>query len=452
MGGGNAALCAALSARAADASVLVLERAPIEDRGGNSKHTRNIRCASDDPRADQRYTVDEMLADLRGVTGDDLDEDFARLAIQGSREAPAWMTDQGVRWQPALRGTLQLARTNRFFLGGGKALLNTYYQRAAALGVAIGYEMRVERFELVGDHVAAVVARDRHGAERVIPCNAVVVASGGFEANLEWLGRYWGEAADHYVIRGTPHNDGNVLAALLEAGASARGNERGFHAVAVDARSPRFDGGIVTRVDSVPFGIVVNRHCERFYDEGEDIWPKRYATWGGLIARQPGQVAYSIFDSKPWGHFIPPLYPPYHGSTICELADALGIDSEALTRTVESFNRAAHDDGAAFSGERDGRCTSGLAIPKSNWAITIDRPPYYAYPLRPGITFTYLGVAIDERARVLRNGSAFDNLFAAGEIMAGNILRTGYLAGFGMTIGTVFGRIAGAEAARVVRP
>ena len=452
VGGGNAALCAALSARAAGASVLMLERAPMEDRGGNSKHTRNIRCARDDSRADQRYTVDEMLADLRGVTGDELDEHFARLAIEGSRDAPAWMTDQGVRWQPALRGTLQLARTNRFFLGGGKALLNTYYQRAALLGVAIEYQTRVERFELVGNHVAAVVGRDREGRERAIPCGAVVVASGGFEANLEWLGRYWGEAAANYIIRGTPHNDGTVLAALLEAGALSRGNERGFHAVAVDARSPRFDGGIVTRVDSVPFGIVVNRHGERFYDEGEDIWPKRYATWGGLIARQPGQIAYSILDSKPWGHFIPPLYPPYYGSTICELADALGIDSEALARTVESFNRAAHDGDAAFSGERDGRRTTGLAIPKSNWAITIDRPPYYAYPLRPGITFTYLGVAIDERARVLRNGSSFDNLFAAGEIMAGNILRKGYLAGFGMTIGTVFGRIAGTEAARVARP
>lgn len=451
VGGGNAALCAALSARAGGASVLVLERASVEDRGGNSKHTRNIRCARDSARREDRYTTDEMLADLRGVTGDELDEDFARLAIERSREAPEWMAAQGVRWQPALRGTLQLARTNWFFLGGGKALLNVYYERAAAQGISIEYGMRVERFQLEGSRVVSVVARNPHGQERVILCRAVVVASGGFEANIEWLRRYWGDAVDNYRIRGTPHNDGNVLAMLLEDGAIARGNERGFHAVAVDARSPRFDGGIVTRVDSIPFGIVVNRDGERFYDEGEDIWPKRYATWGGLIARQPGQIAYSIFDSRPWGHFIPPLYPPYSGGTIRELADAIGVDADALSCTVDVFNRAAHAVDAPSSGERDGRSTSGLPIQKSNWAIALQRPPYYAYPLRPGITFTYLGVAIDERARVLRNGSSFENLFAAGEVMAGNILRKGYLAGFGMTIGTVFGRIAGEEAAHVVR-
>ena len=451
VGGGNAALCAALSARAAGVSVLVLERASFEERGGNSRHTRNIRCARESGRPELRYTVDEMLADLRGVTGDELDEAFARLAIERSRDAPDWMAAQGVRWQPALRGTLQLARTNRFFLGGGKALLNVYYERAAALGIAVEYGVRVERFEFAGSRVTAVVARDGGGRERRVPCRAVVVASGGFEANIEWLRRYWGDAADNYRIRGTPHNDGSVLATLLGAGAIARGNERGFHAVAVDARSPRFDGGIVTRVDSIPFGIVVNRDGERFYDEGEDIWPKRYATWGGLIARQPGQIAYSIFDSKPLGRFIPPLYPPHTGATVCELADVLEIDADRLTQTIDRFNAAAHDGEARFSGDRDGRGTTGLPIPKSNWANTLDRTPYYAYPLRPGITFTYLGVAIDERARVLRDGSTFDNLFAAGEVMAGNILRRGYLAGFGMTIGTVFGRIAGEEAAHAVR-
>ena len=452
VGGGNAALCAALSAREAGASVLVLERAAIEDRGGNSKHTRNIRCARESARAEERYTVDEMLADLRGVTGDGLDVDLARLTIERSRDVPAWMEAHGVRWQPALRGTLQLSRTNWFFLGGGKALLNVYYERAAEVGVAIEYGVRVERFVFDGDRVTTVVARDSAGAERTIACRAVVVASGGFEANIEWLRRYWGDAADNYLVRGTPHNDGNVLAALLEAGAISRGNERGFHAVAIDARSPRFDGGIVTRVDSIPFGIVVNRDGERFYDEGEDIWPKRYATWGGLIAQQPGQIAYSLFDSKPIGRFIPPLYPPYRADTLTDLARAIDVDPAALCRTLGRFNAAAHEGVGYESSERDGRATRGLVVTKSNWAIALDRAPYYAYPLRPGITFTYLGVGVDDRARVVcSSGKSFGNLFAAGEVMAGNILRKGYLAGFGMTIGTVFGRIAGEEAARVVR-
>ena len=452
VGGGNAALCAAISARESGARVLLLERAAAWDRGGNSKHTRNIRCATDGGAPFGEYPADELLEDLRGVTGDELDIDLARVAIEGSRVAPAWMERQGVRWQPALRGTLQLSRTNRFFLGGGKALVNTYYARAAALGIEVSYGSMVESFVFEGGTVAAVMVADGNGARHEVRCGAAVVASGGFEANLEWLRRYWGDAADNYLVRGTPHNDGRVLAALLEAGAEQRGNPRGFHAVAIDARSPRFDGGIVTRVDSIPFGIVVNRDGERFGDEGEDIWPKRYATWGGRIAVQPGQIAYSIFDDKATGRFIPPLFPPLEASSIAELAGRIGVPSDRLCRTVTAFNDAAGRGGDYGTSQLDGRGTADLAPPKSNWALRIDRAPFFAYPLRPGITFTYLGVAVDATTRVMRtSGGAFSNLFAAGEVMAGNILRHGYLGGFGMTIGTVFGRMAGEEAARVVR-
>lgn len=452
VGGGNAALVAALSAREAGVSVAMLERSQRHDRGGNSKHTRNIRCVRNGTLASEHYPPEEMLADLRSVTGDELDVDLARRTIERSRELPAWMEAQGVRWQPALRGTLQLARTNRFFLGGGKALVNTYYERAAAVGIDIRYGARVQALCFDGARATGVELADAAGRARTIACRAVVLASGGFEADLEWLRRYWGDAVDNYIVRGTPHNDGNVLALMLEAGAEPRGNERGFHAVACDARSPRYDGGIVTRVDSVPFGIVVNRDGERFYDEGEEIWPKRYATWGGLIARQPGQVAYSIFDSKAWGRFIPPLYPPFTSDTIEGLVEQLGLPRAAVGCTVDRFNAAASTVGSYDMERADGRSTTGLAPAKSNWALRIDAPPFYAYPLRPGITFTYLGIAVDEQARVrLRDGATFSNVFAAGEIMAGNILRRGYLAGFGMTIGSVFGRIAGEEAARVAR-
>ena len=452
VGGGNAALTAAITARLAGARVLMLERSPRHDRGGNSKHTRNIRCARDGASEDTRYTLEEMFADLRGVTGDELDVDLARLTIERSRELPQWMEAQGVRWQPALRGTLQLSRTNWFFLGGGKALVNTYYERAAALGVEVAYDARADALGFDGARATSVTIVGATGARWEVSCRAVVLASGGFEANLEWLRRYWGDAADNYIVRGTPHNDGNVLALMLEAGAEPRGNERGFHAVAVDARSPRFDGGIVTRVDSIPFGIAVNREGERFYDEGEDIWPKRYATWGGLIARQPQQTAYSIFDRKAWGRFIPPLFPPLAADTVEGLAERLAVPAAALRRTLDEYNAAASPTGEYDMSRADGRPTRGLALPKSNWALAIDTPPYYAFPLRPGITFTYLGTAVDEHARVRRrDGGSFANVFAAGEIMAGNILRKGYLAGFGLTIGTVFGRIAGEEAARAAR-
>jgi len=224
----------------------------------------------------------------------------------------------------------------------------------------------------------------------------------------------------------------------------------GFHAIAVEARAPRFEGGIVTRVDSIPFGIVVNRDGRRFHDEGEDLWPKRYAAWGQLIARQPEQVACSIYDAKVAGDFIPSAYPPHSAATLGELATGLGLEPAALEGTVAEFNRHVHP-GDYDRSRLDGCGTDGLVPAKSHWALPIDTPPFYGCRLRPGITFTYYGLAVDCAARVLRpDGSALGGVFAAGEIMAGSILREGYLAGFGMTIGTVFGRVAGTEAASFV--
>jgi tricarballylate dehydrogenase len=217
--------------------------------------------------------------------------------------------------------------------------------------------------------------------------------------------------------------------------------------VAIDARAPRFDGGIITRVDCVSLGIVVNAHCRRFYDEGEDFWPKRYAIWGRLVAQQPGQIAYTIIDSQAMGAFMPPVFPPVQARSLRELAEALKLDTQALQHTVSEYN-AAVQPGRFDHSILDTCATQGLSIPKSHWARRIESPPFYAYPLRPGITFTYLGVEVNERAQVCFDDQRkFDNVFAAGEIMAGNILGKGYLAGLGMAIGTVFGRIAGKEAA-----
>jgi len=223
------------------------------------------------------------------------------------------------------------------------------------------------------------------------------------------------------------------------------------HCVAIDARSPRYDGGIVTRVACVSLGIVVNRDARRFYDEGEDFWPKRYAIWGRLVAGQPDQIGYAIIDAKAIGKFMPPVYPPVKAATLGELATALGLDPATLERTVAAFNAAVRP-GTFDHTILDDCATEGLEPPKTHWARPIDTPPYFGYPLRPGITFTYLGVAIDEHARmVMDDGKPAANVFAAGEIMAGNVLGKGYLAGIGMAIGTTFGRIAGEEAARLVR-
>ena len=449
VGGGNAGLCAALTARQAGASVLVLECAPRHFRGGNSRHTRNCRCAHPAPTdvLTDSYLADEFFKDLLRVTANQTDEPLARMAIERSAECPAWMRQFGVRLQSSLRGTLHLGRTNAFFLGGGKALLNSYYAAAERLGIDIAYDAEVVALDLHdGAFHDATVVRN-HQTERV-RAKAAVIAAGGFEANIDWLREIWGEAADNFIIRGTPYNTGTLLKLMLDAGAESVADPHACHSIALDARAPKFDGGIVTRLDCLPLGIVVNRLAERFYDEGEDLWPKRYAIWGGLVARQPGQMAFSVFDAKVMGRFMPSVFPVIEAGSVAELAAKLELPPDALGATVARFNQAVRPGVFNHSVLDDCR-TEGLAPDKTHWAQRLDTPPFFAYPLRPGITFTYLGVKVDDRARVLmKNGEPLRNVCAAGEIMAGNILRQGYLAGFGMTIGTVFGRIAGKEAAR----
>lgn len=440
VGAGNAALVAAIAAAEGGARVLVLERAIEALRGGNTRHTRNIRCVHSD------YLFEELWGDLCGVGEGPSNEKLAEITVRLSEEAMPWLTARGVRWQPALHGTLQLARTNRFFLGGGKALVNAHHRTLRRLGVAVAYDACVDELVVDGDRCTGLRGT-RNGSGFAVSCRAVVCASGGFEANIDWLRRYWGDAADNYIIRGPWTNDGRVLADLYRHGAARAGQERGFHAIAVDARAPKFDGGIATRLDTVPFGIVVNADGERFYDEGEDIWPKRYATWGRTIAGQPGQIVWSIWDAHTHGRFLPPMYGVFSAATLADLAARLGLPAGRLAATVDEYNRAVRP-GAFDPGKLDDCRTEGLTPPKSHWALPIDRPPFYGVPMRPGITFTYMGVAVDERARVQRaDGSAFANIFAAGEIMSGNILSTGYLAGFGLTIGTVWGRLAGSAAA-----
>jgi tricarballylate dehydrogenase len=450
VGGGNAALSAALSASEHGASVLVIERAPEFYRGGNSRHTRDFRVmhTSQNEFMMDTYPEEEFLDDLKRVAGGKINETLARLIVRKSEELPDWLNSQGIQWQPALSGTLHLARTNIFQLGGGKAMMNAYYQTAKKKGLEIWYESKLEDLEIEGETFKSAKV-DRKGSSVTVKAKAIIVAAGGFEANIEWHRRYWGSAADNFIIRGTPYNQGNVLELLLNSGVSQIGEPNAFHAVAVDGRAPKFDGGIVTRLDSVPFGIVVNKNGERFYDEGEDFWPKRYAIWGGLIARQPDQVAYSIIDSKAMGKFMPSVFDPITAGSITEIAEKIGVNAKVLNKTVNNFNKAVRP-GTFHPGELDDCKTEGLAPVKSHWAVEINEPPYFCYPLKTGITFTYLGVEVTEQARIkMENGNVTKNMFACGEITAGNVLRRGYLAGFGLTLGAVLGRIAGREAAYV---
>jgi tricarballylate dehydrogenase len=452
LGGGNAALCAAITAARAGCRTIVIEGAPEFYRGGNTRHTRNLRCAHDGtaPTMTGPYAREEFLDDLYRVTGGETDKPLAELTIARSNELLPWMDEQGVRFQPPLGGTFSLGKTNAFFLGGGRGALNALYRRAQALGVSVIYDSPVTALTI--DNGFFMSAAIRHqGRTQSVRGRALVAAAGGFEANIEWLKQYWGAAADNFLIRGTPYNRGDVLRMLLDAEVMPVGDPTQCHAVAIDARAPKFDGGIATRLDSIVFGVVVNRHAQRFYDEGEDTWPKRYAIWGRLIAQQADQAAWSIIDAKSLRLFMPSIFPAIEASGIGELAVKLGLDSVAFEKTVADFNAAVRP-GTFDHTVLDDCATQGLAIPKSHWARKIDQPPFYGYPLRPGITFTYLGVRVNEEARMLlKDGKPSGNMFAAGEIMAGNVLGKGYLAGIGMTIGAVFGRIAGEGASAHAR-
>jgi tricarballylate dehydrogenase len=451
-GGGNAALCAAITAARAGASVIVAEHAPPPMRGGNSRHTRNLRTMHPAPTEvlTESYLEEEYWDDLLRVTGGKTNEDLARMTIRASQHAPDFLASCGVTFQPSLSGTLSLSRTNAFFLGGGKALLNALYRTAQRLGVVVLYDTEVQHIEARDGFATEAIVSHRGFPER-IRFKSLIAASGGFQANRDWLRRYWGDAADNFQIRGTPYAQGRVLRDLLDQGAQEVGDPTQFHAVANDARAPMEDGGLAMRLDCVPFAIVVNRDVERFYDEGEDVWPKRYAIWGRLIAQQPGQVAFAVTDSAAEREYLPSVFPPYRADTIEGVATQAGIDGTKLARVVADYNAAVRP-GTFRPMALDDCRTEGLSPPKSHWARRIEKPPFVLHPLRPGITFTFLGLKVNERARVLMaDGKPSANILASGEIMSGNILGQGYLAGFGMTLGTVFGRIAGEEAAKLVR-
>lgn len=451
IGGGNAGVCAAIAAAERDCSVLVIEAAPDDMRGGNTRHTRNLRAMHDAPTdvLTDRYSFEEYWDDLMRVTKGVTNNDLAELTLRGSAALTAWLGARGVRFQAALSGTLNLGRTNAFFLGGGRAMLNALCRHAETVGVQFIYDAEVDDVQLIDGFCEGIVV-NWNDCRLTLSCKQLVTAAGGFEANLDWLAEGWGDAAKNFLVRGTPYNKGKILRSLLDHGAKPVGALDQCHAVAIDARAPKYDGGIASRLDAVPFAVVLNKHADRFYDEGEDFWPKRYAIWGRLVAGQPDQIAYAIIDSQGVNRFMPSVFTPIVDDTIEGLAEQLGLPPDATRSTIDAYN-AACPAGQIDQSILDGKSTKGLTPEKTNWSAPISTPPFYGYPLRPGITFTYMGVAVNERAQILMaDGRPFANMFAAGEIMAGNILGQGYLAGIGMTIGGVFGRIAGEEAARVL--
>jgi tricarballylate dehydrogenase len=450
VGGGSAALCAAIAARRSGVSVRMVEWAPAALRGGNTRHARNFRLMHDRPAwyVPGAYSEDTFFRDLLRVTQGATDERLAGVLIRGSATIAQWLGGNGVRLQDPAAGAMPYSRRTAFFLGGGKAMINALYMTAAKLGVTISYDSEVVELAF-GDHRNCEADIAHGGSIERVAAKTMVVCSGGHQANLDWLRESFGAAADGFLIRGTPYVTGSVLRLLLDAGVKPVGDPSRAHMVAVDARGPKFDGGIVTRITAIPHGIVVDRNGRRFHDEGEDARKTHFARWGARIADCPGQIAYLIMDAKGLNRALPTALPPIRAGSIPALATALGLDPAALETTIRDFNAAtvATDDRPLTE-----CCTAGLTPPKSRGAVALAVPPFAAYPLRPGLTFTHFGVAVDEHMRVLRQGGRpLRNVFAAGMIMAANVLGDGYLAGLGVTLSTVFGRLAGEEAARQAR-
>jgi tricarballylate dehydrogenase len=482
VGGGNAALCAALAAEESGASVTVLERAPLDESGGNTRFTAgSIRFAYggvEDLKAlmpdlgDNEiaitdfgtYTEDQYFDDMFRVTQYRCDPDLVECLVRQSRDTMMWMRDKGVRFIPIYgRQAFKVDGRFKFWggltvesIGGGPGLVESLTNACTGRGIEIQYDTRAVDLESDGRSATGVVVRRGGGQPESIPADAVVLASGGFEANPEWRTRYLGPGWEIAKVRGTRFNTGDGIRMALALGAASYGNWSGCHAVGWDRNAPEFGDlavGDQFQKHSYPFGIMVNANGRRFVDEGADFRNYTYAKYGGEIMKQPGQFAWQIFDQKV-AHLLRDEYrirqiTKVTSDTLTGLVKQLDdVDPDACLAEIETFN-AAVQDGIPFDPNvKDGRCTNGLAIDKSNWANTLDKPPYEAYGITCGITFTFGGLRVDTDAQVLDSDlRPIPGLFAAGELVGG-IFYHNYPGGTGLMSGAVFGKIAGTSSAR----
>jgi tricarballylate dehydrogenase len=483
VGGGNAAMCAALSAREPGASVLVCEKAPEAWRGGNGFFTaggfrfaytsfdeiREIAADLSDEEAASMvvnpYPEDEFYDDIMRVTEDLADPDLAMLVVRESQATVRWMKARGIRWIPMFgRQAYKVEGKFHFWggivleaVGGGPGLIEMAYESAAKAGIEVRFETKVLR--LVTDErgtVTGVVVRTANGAE-TIPAGAVVLAAGGFEANIEMRTRYLGPNWDMARVRGTPYNTGDGIKMALEVGAQPWGNWSGCHSVQWDLNAPWHGDrkvGDNFQKHSYPVGIIVNVLGRRFVDEGADFRNYTYVKYGKEVIQQPRRAAFQIFDQKVV-HLLREEYrirevTKAEAPTLEELAQKLEIDVDGFVRTVREYN-AAIQPGPYNPAVLDGKSTRGITPPKSNWALPIDTPPYLGYAVTTGITFTFGGLRITPNAEVIDcELRVIPGLYACGELVGG-LFYTNYPGGTGLMAGAVIGRIAGRTAARAAR-
>jgi tricarballylate dehydrogenase len=478
-GAGNAAFCAALAARERDRRVLMLEKAPRAWIGGNTYFTagafrttfsgvEDLSPILDDVAEEQLartelppYTEDDFVADMNRVTEDCCDDELTNILASEAADAVGWLHEKGIRWRLMYdRQSFEVGGKRRFWgglvlgtVGGGRGLVQQHLATATRSGIEVRCERAVTGLlRSASGTVTGVVCDGPEGREE-IEAGAVVLACGGFEANARMRERYLGPDWGPAKVRGTPYNTGEGLQAALDSGAQPYGNWGGCHAIAWDAAAPPTGDRELTNLfskQSYPVGIVVNAEGRRFVDEGADFRNYTYAKYGAEILRQPGAVAYQLFDSKTepllrQDEYSAPGVSRFEANTLRRLAANMGVAPDALEGTVAEFN------GAVCPGNfdptiKDGKRTEGIEPPKSNWALPLDSPPFFGFAVTCGITFTFGGLRIDKDGRVLdRAGHPMEGLYAAGEL-AGGLFYHNYPGGSGLTSGTVFGRRAGAAA------
>jgi tricarballylate dehydrogenase len=481
VGGGNAAMCAALSASESVRKVLVLERAREEEAGGNSRFTAGlfrivyngvddlrsvIPDLSDDEIANTdfgTYTEEQFLDDMARVTEYRCDPDLTEILVKQSLPTVQWMHKRGVRFTAAWgRQAFKVGGKFKFWggltleaIGGGPGLVESEAQLAKKAGIEIWYGARALSLLSDDSGVHGVVVR-HEGRTQEVHGNAVVLAAGGFQANTEWRTRYLGPGWELAKVRGTRFNTGDGIRMALDAGAAAVGNWSGCHAVAWDRNAPETGDlavGDNFQKHSYPWGVYINADGRRFVDEGADFRNYTYAKYGRVILNQPKQFAWQVFDAK----VRPQLRDEYRirqvtkitGQTLEELVSKMeDTDQATALETLRKYNAAVRTDIPFNPNVKDGRCTQGFDVNKSNWANTLDTPPFEAYAVTCGITFTFGGLRISKDAEVIdSDGEPIPGLFAAGELVGG-IFWFNYPGGSGLINGAVFGRIAGASAAR----
>jgi tricarballylate dehydrogenase len=481
VGGGNAAFCAALAATEAGAKVVVLEAASEDEAGGNSRFTagamRVVYNGVDDiktlvPDLSQQeidttdfgtYTQDQFYDDMARVTQYRTDPNLCELLVTRSFDTLNWMRQKGIRFVPIYgRQAFKIEGKFKFWggltiesVGGGPGLVDMLTAAAKKNGIEVRYETRATDLVMDGGRVVGVKIRE-NGKLSELMGKSVVLACGGFEANTEWRTRYLGPGWDLAKVRGSRFNTGEGIRMALAIGASPYGNWSGCHAVGWEMNAPEFGDlavGDQFQKHSYPFAIMVNATGKRFVDEGADFRNYTYAKYGRVILEQPGQFAWQIFDQKV-KHLQRDEYnirqiTKVTAGTIEELAAKLdGVNADAFVKEIAAYNKAVKQDIAFNPNIKDGRKTEGLAINKSNWANTIDKPPYEGYAVTCGVTFTFGGLRITNEGQVVNlDYNPIPGLYAAGELVGG-IFYFNYPGGTGLTSGSVFGRIAGGSAGR----